>query len=354
LKDATVIDVTKHGVTPDLPDCLPALQALLATLLPGKQALLYFPALGLPYRLGSTLDLSVFRYLRLQGDGACAGESGEAVPHCFGTAISGNFAGDLIRYADPSSSSLKCDIADVYLQNGKGDCLHLEGTMGSTVQRCRFDARGIGFNSPKGFELAVRDCGFYGPGAVAAPNSIGLQLDGNNFTLNNLYVEGWGEGARLCGMSGLVLGLRAEVNAIALRLGINPAGAKEILGRVGLSALSLEANDIGIILASLQACTVQEAHIMGTTNAPSGQSQIGIVDRGSSSECIYGPISTSGNGFDVAAVVIEASDAMKKATKPVLTNKWSLVTAANALGKPAWQIDPVAKAFTDFDLCNQP
>jgi hypothetical protein len=344
--DLVVINVTTRGVTPDLPDCLPKLQELLATLLPGKQAILYFPALGLPYRLGSTLDLSAFRYLRLQGDGACAGG--------FGTSISGNFPGPLIRYADPEFSSLKTDIADIYFQNSKGDGVHIEGTMGSTFQRCRVDAFGIGFNSPNGFELAVRDCGFYGPGAVAAPNSIGLQLDGNNFTLNNLYIVGWSEGARLCGMGGIVAGLRAEVNAIALRLGISPAGAKEILGRVLLTALSLEANDIGIISASLQACTIQEAHIMGTTNAPSGQSQIGIVDRGSSSECIYGPISTSGNGFNVAAVVLEASDAMRKATPPIETNKWQWVTAENALGKPPWQIDPVAKLFTEFDHCNQP
>jgi len=349
-----MIDVTTHGVTPDLPDCLPKLQELLATLLPGKQAILYFPALGLPYRLGSTLDLSAFRYLCLQGDGACAGESGEAVPHCFGTAISGNFAGDLIRYADPSFSSLKCDIADVYFQNGKGNGLHLEGTTSSTVEKCQIDAAGIGLNSPNGKSLAIRDCRFNGLGAKIAPNSIALQVWMNNATLSNLSIAGWGEGMRLCGMSGVVDGIWAEVNAIALRLGVNPDGAKEILGRCRFAGLSLEANDIGIILASLQACTIQEAHIMGTTNAPSGQSQIGIVDRGSSSECIYGPISTSGNGFNVAAVVLEASDAMRKATLPVQTNKWQWVTAENALGKPPWQIDPVAKMFTEFDHCNQP
>ncbi|HEV8061536.1 MAG TPA: hypothetical protein VGP68_16775 [Gemmataceae bacterium] len=295
--------------------------------------------------MSSTLDLSAFRYLRIQGDGACAGG--------FGTSISGNFAGDLIRYADPQFSSIKCDIADIYFQNSGGSGVHLEGTMGSTLQRCRIDSKDIGINSPSGFSLAIRDVGLYGLGAKTAPNSIGLQLWGNNFTLSNLDIVGWAEGARLCGMSGIVAGLRAEVNAIALRLGINPAGAKEILGRVLLTALSLEANDIGIISASLQACILQAAHIMGTTNAPSGQSQIGIVDRGSSSECLYQQISTSGDGFSEAAFAIEASDAFKTTT-PVPTNEWRWCTAANSLpNKPAWQIDPASVPFTVFNFCNQ-
>lgn len=333
-----MINVVEYGVKPNS-DCFEALQKLLNTALPTNQVLLYFPS-GI-YNLSQTLDLSNFRYVRLQGDGAN--------PHGCGTAINGNIQGDLIHCTN-LNSSLKCNIADIYFQNGVGNCLHLQGTMDSTINRCRFDASGIGINHLSGFSFSVRDCGFYG--AKVVPTSIGIQAWINNATFSNLDIVGWGEGMRLCGMSGIVSGVRAEANAIAFRLGVNPSNIKEMLGRVVLEGLSLEANDVGISSVNMQGCIIQNTHIMGTVNAPSGQSQIAIEDLGSSHACVYQCISNSGNGFSTASFVI-ADGGLYKQEIPTPTNEWRWCVAANALlNKPTWQIGTLAKLFTVLNYCN--
>lgn len=323
------LDVTTCGVPTDgKSDCLPALQAITAQLQPTGQALLHFPAGR--YTLSGTLDLSAIPFVRLRGDG-CVGTNR-------GTVLCGNFAGDLIKQIAPGPS-LRFIADDVAFVNPGGTALHLEGQLMPSLIRCNLAGQ-IGLDTPaQCFDPVIDGCRFLAPKG----GQIGLRLCGlTNARVSSCYWAGWQEGARLSGTALTMESCRFETNAIGLRLGLNSDGSKWTLGRAVFAGLSMEANDVAVDLVSARSCTIQGVTILGTTNAPSKQSKLGIDDHGSSNGT-FKSIDIAG-GFTQAAVNVR---------QPGIAH-WMLCEAKNNLPNlPAWLIDPKARPNTRFADCNQ-
>jgi hypothetical protein len=94
--------------------------------------------------------------------------------------------------------------------------------------------------------------------------------------VNGGLFQGCGEGLHAAGTGLSLVGGRFEVCHIGMRLGADPAGKNWVLTRSSFSGISMEADDTALLCHVVDDCTFSAIGHHGTTNAPSGASQIGV------------------------------------------------------------------------------
>jgi hypothetical protein len=212
-----------------------------------------------------------------------------------GAAVGGVFAGYV--FDKPTGGSIvegPFSIENLFITNhdAAGGGIRFWGIVKGFIRGCRIEAGMVGIDvSDNIFSSSVSDCRLLG---IAA--GIGIR-GGGSFTDNDIV--GWSEGIRAWAAGSFIAGGRMEVNAIALRLGVDASGGINSLSRSYIGGISMEANDIAIDITSMNACTIQGIGHQGSVNSPSHGSIYGIriVDASQSS---FAGVSMSGNYTNAA------------------------------------------------------
>jgi Bacterial Ig-like domain (group 3)/Pectate lyase superfamily protein/Domain of unknown function (DUF4214) len=319
------LDVTKHGLVGDgVTDDTAALQALINSATPGT--VFYFPQ-GV-YKVSATIDFSRLSSFGLVGDVSSVGGS-EA-----GSTIVGNFAGVLIK-ADYGSGSGVFQIHNLNLRSSYsvGVTLYARNAFLSSMQNVEVTGNiGIELVNPAMFSM--RSVQFNGSAFYST--NIGLLVSGGTgCTVEQCDFMGWKEGLRASGLGLAVYASRFEVNHIGMNLGVDPNGNSSPLQNASFAGLSMEANDIFINALDCINSSFEGIGIDGTTNAPSGQSQVGVFV-GASNGCTFSAIGMGGSYSNAAAQVSSTASNLL----------FDACSASNGLGGGTWVVDPKAVNVT--------
>ena len=255
-----MIDVTTQGVKGDgTTDNTVALQALINTMSNGTR--LYFP-LG-RYKVAGGRDFSARQSWSVVGDGMVSGSRSTEI---FGGLPNGNLI--------TSPISLTYQIRDIGLCANApgGTCFSGRGNCSSFENVSVTGWNGIVISA---FSVSLRSVRFNGTGVKTS--NIGLLSDlGTDITCTGCDWSGWTEGVRASGCGFNILGGRFEVNHIGMNLGNCADGSSWSLSNSFIGGVSFEANDLDIYCYSANA-TYSGITSHGSTNAPSGYSQNGII-----------------------------------------------------------------------------
>lgn len=283
----------------------------------------------LPYGhhlLTRTIDCGQ-KAIRLVGCGM--GEGGKPG----GSVLIGSVNGPLYRFGYPAQHA---SVADLSCFNTHVTGIGLK-VGGGNVAVERVSIRGhIGiYEDQNCFTLAIRNAKVVGVGQ--AVGSVGILLQGHA-SIHGADVVGFEHGIRACGTGNDIRAMRVEVNTVGLMLGMDAAGQTVALHGTVIGSLSCEANTVGIHVRHVTASAIQAATIQGSTNAPKGESDDGIVTDNISGVDVAN-LSISGR-FATAAVRIRSNG----------LTKWSNVQASNSIGT-AWA--PVIATGHVFENCNR-
>jgi hypothetical protein len=125
-----------------------------------------------------------------------------------------------------------------------------------------------------------------------------------------------------------ITGCRIEVNRTGIVAGLDINGGSWALTRSVISGNSFEANDTAISVRAAGHAVFEGMAIQGSTNAPSGQSQVGL-DVVGTTDVLFQSINAWGK-YDQAAI---------RVTGLHTRGRFSQVAASNALpGKKAWDV----------------
>src|SRR5207249_4538568 len=118
---------------------------------------------------------------------------------------------------------------------------------------------------------------------------IGVLVNGGTGnTIENGDIVGFGEGIRATGTGLALYASRFEVDGIAMNLGLDGAGNNAPLRDVSISGVEMEANDTFILVNNCSNCRLTSIVTHGSTNAPSGHSQRGLVIQSAQSSTFDG------------------------------------------------------------------
>lgn len=284
----TWVNVQAHGVLPANSGATndTNMNALIAASTTGVSY--YFPA-G-TYTTAAGWNLSGVQSFRILGD--FKGQTG-------GTTITGNFAGNIIN-ASYSPGAGFFEIRDISINNINANGVGVLTTNDneSLYQRVNFqggnhntytfggNVTNIGV-SDAGFSNVFINCTFVnlGIGSYILSGSGATGFHGCDW--NNCQ-----EGVRSNGTGCSILGGRAEVCSIGLRLGALVNGSGAILEDTTISGLSMEACDCHVYVQSGGFMRIDGIGTHGSNQAPSGQSQYAIYvasfSSGSVNNCTWG------------------------------------------------------------------
>ena len=193
----------------------------------------------------------------------------------------------IIRAANGTSTF---QIRGLTLNSPAGTCLAFASPINPVIEDVCF--RGLnGVANPIGglFGGAFRRNKFFGNG-----QGIGLQIQGPAaLCLEENEFDGWLEAARLHGTGASMDGFNIRRCKTGLRLGVTAAGGNGTLGRTSFVRGRISDCDVGIDAQSVGACYFDDVQIKGTSGAPSGQSQYGLLAGFLNSTYVAG-ITTSG------------------------------------------------------------
>ena len=146
----------------------------------------------------------------------------------------------------------------------------------ASFDNCTFSGH-IGLSLQSGTATALRSVKFIGDGG-AAGSQIGLLAWGPTECLaEDCDFSGWHEGMRAGGSGISVIRSMFEQNGIGINLGVDQNGNFYSFGRSSFNDLSLQGNDTAISVYGTGFCSFSNITIQGSTNAPSGQSQVGLL-----------------------------------------------------------------------------
>src|SRR5262249_15144695 len=114
--------------------------------------------------------------------------------------------------------------------------------------------------------------------------------------------SGWDEGIRASGSGLSVIRSTFEQNGIGMNLGVDPNGNNYMLQRSSFNNLALTANNTAIIANDIANCYFSAISIQGSTYAPSGQSQAGLLVNFSQGSTFSGV--QIGGGYSNAAAIV--------------------------------------------------
>lgn len=277
------------------------------------------------YRLCATVDCGE-KSLRLHGD--CAGQAG--VPSLGGSFLTGTVAGPLWKVNPPSVAA---GVADVGFDNRHplGTGLAIAGHS-NTVERVSIYAY-IGINAGEhNFSTVIRQV--QGVGLVGMPpGSIGI-LTGGHASVQAFDLVGWDQAVRAYGVGLDLRQGRLEVNRLGLMLGMTGTGESWIASAVAVDAITLEANDVGIVARNLVSARIGTITMQGSVNAPSHQSQKGLVVE-YAQQTAFSNIVISGD-YRTSAVELWAGG----------SSSWHGVLATNSYaGAKVWDIRAPIRSF---------
>lgn len=167
------------------------------------------------------------------------------------------------------------------------------------------DLRLVGVNgvdaSENTFTSTIENCSIRRARKPTVGTSIGVMVVGHANILHSDIV-GFDEGVRASGTGLNMNGCRIEVNGVGLHLGLTRTGKRLQLARSAITALSLEANDVAIWIEAMSSTLLSGITFQGSTNAPSGQSQVGLRV-GAVNGSVLSAISSFGS-FSSAAIAL--------------------------------------------------
>src|SRR5262249_35602454 len=94
--------------------------------------------------------------------------------------------------------------------------------------------------------------------------------------IDNCDFSGWDEGARISGAGMSIIRSTFEQNHVGLNGGIDNSGSPWFLRASTMTNLTFSDNDVGVSLYLGAGDSFSNSRITGSTNAPSGQSSIGL------------------------------------------------------------------------------
>jgi hypothetical protein len=278
----TVLDVTAHGLVDDLfTDNAPALTSLIAANAPGPLAL-YFPhKTNGRYGFNSGIDFSpITKGLWLIGDFAANGGSQYAT-EIFGAFFTGTvFSFD---YSSAGQGTFTIENMNIRAtQDTSSVAVYAKNAVLSRI----WNSQVIGFC---GIQLVnCSYCSIQSVNFNGHTPGIGLIIDGGvRNSGENIDFMAWAECIRATGYEHTFYATRMETNSKGFNLGVDSSGATNTpLTNGSVAGVSMEANDRFIILNNCVGCTFEGIGTQGSTNAPSGYSQI-CVDAVNATNCSF-------------------------------------------------------------------
>lgn len=271
------------------------------------------------YKVTSTIRFA-HKGLRLLGDG-----QGHHGPYSGGSRLFGTIDGALVWCDYPGSAAGLSDVA-LYNLHPAGIGAQVGG-VNLSIDRVLVSAfRGIDVQANT-FTIGIRNvtvrCSHH-----AAAGSVGIQT-ASHTSIQSADVVGFDHGIRVTGVGVGIRDLRVEVNRVGLCVGMNAAGQVWAAQSISVEAVSLEANDVGIEIHHLNGSRFSAIRIQGTTNAPSGQSKIGISVK-NTADTSFDSVNVT-QGHNVAAVRVFGG-----------RHSWLNANISNTIG-PAWDAPPIVR-----------
>lgn len=257
--------VTGNGVTDDRA----AIQNVLDNVV-AERGTVYFPARH--YFIGGTIDCGG-RAFNFRGDGKTRPFSSHIGGGSF---IRGDFAGPLIRAVYPAEG---LSIEDMGFANrhSAGVGLGLEGTSIAVNRVSVYAYRAIWLGAQT-FTATLQDVTVRWKYSIDGqqPGSVGLIVPGHTL-VHGADVVNFAVGIRLRGPGNDLRSMRVEVNGTGIELGVTEEGANWALTGSSVESVSMEANVYGVVARSVTSCGLRNVMILGSANAPGGQSRSGLV-----------------------------------------------------------------------------
>jgi len=285
--------VEKGAVGDNSTDNADLLQALVDAAEPGT--VFYFPR-GI-YRLTKSLDFSGLSNFSLIGEVQTA-------RGIYGATIIGAVNGPLIDI-DYGTGAGTFRIYSLNVANDSrsgGTAIYTKNAVLASFERVSSGgASGIILENP--FHTSIHNAVLgsivseYGPGGcLIVDGGIGTSIDSADFM-------GCDDALRAAGPFTLY-GSRFEVNVNGIVLGSDATGQAAPAYNVYLAGITMEANDISINLRDCEGCGFAGISSQGSTNAPSGQSDMGVWVEGGFNN-VFAAVGMGGTYSDTAMIVDE-------------------------------------------------
>lgn len=271
----------------------------------GTGETLFFP-LG-TYKVTASLQLGS-KKVRLLG----------ASPNSNGSKIVGSVNGPIITHAPGTGSDRGASIEGLYIQN-----THATG-MGIRYENATMQAiRDVGISAYIGiyfeinmFTILIEQVRLNGPAGHPA-GSIGI-LAGGHTEIISTDIVGFEHGIRAFRTTVNVTGCRFEVNKVGLVLGMDQTGASSALQRSAIVGNSFEANDTAVLAFNVVNTFIGGLGLQGSTNAPSGQSQLGLDIRNTTDVTWQNVL--AGGAHREASIKISGTQVRSRMTQAHATN----------------------------------
>lgn len=297
----------------------------------GTGGALYFPIGN--YKISSELDFTSFDTIQIYGDAHGINSQGSKI---FGTVAGAS----LLKMGGGTGHTFKITNMAIDQDSGTGVAA-VEATSFSNglIEHCLLQSGGTYavFGGASTFKFTIRDCRISAGG-------ISIYLSGHSL-VEACNITASTEGIRANGAEVSIISNRLEVCGTALKLGYDAAGSGLTLSRSSISGNSFEGNDTHIDAAGLAECVLQGMSMQGSTNAPSGQSQIGMVIT-QAVRCKFEALRVFGTYDDVAIRI--------KSTGSHADSSWESVNAQNGFSMPTtgtWEIE-APDAGPTFKQCS--
>lgn len=328
-----ILNVTSHGLVGNFStDNTVAFQNLVNAATPGT--IFYFP-IGI-YLISDTIDFSGLSSFTIIGDGQASGG------RTYGSTIDliAATARPLVK-ADYGSGCGTFQLINLNLRTSVSPgavAIFTRNSILSTIQSVQTTS-GIGIQAINSFALSVRSVSFNG--SISGGSTVGIMVGGGSYcTIEGCDYQGWQECIRAAGNNLAIFGCRFEVNHIAMNLGIDQNGSSSPLVNSSVFGLSMEADDICIDTVNCLNCIFGAYGAQGTSNAPSGFSQIGH-DIANASNCIFAAFNMSGAW----------SISTNSVSSPCVNVLFDSGFSGNSGGPAVWTISPSAINITKT-ACN--
>src|SRR5215831_1026233 len=259
------VDVTKYGIVGDgTTDDTQKLQSLINSSPNGT--LFYFPA-G-TYLVSNTVHFSLADFGivgDLNPDGSPASILKSNTPNV--TVADANYGS--------AAGSFQIRNMEFWASDQGGTGFYSQTAIGSTIENSAFKGY-IGLANYSPFVVALRNDKFLGDGGKNGSHIGYLANLSTESLIENCDFSGWDEGVRVSGVGVSMIGSTFERNGIGLNGGIDKDGNAWLLRASTMTNLTFSDNDIGIKLLTAAGVSLSNSQITGSTNAPSGQSSIGL------------------------------------------------------------------------------
>jgi hypothetical protein len=291
-----VLNVTNYGLVGDgATDNTAAFQSLINNASPGT--VFYFPK-GM-YVVSATIDFSRLSDFGLVGDSSGSGSN-------WGSTIIGSFAAALLK-ADYGSGAGTFQVRNLNLVtsgNPGGICLFTRNAVLSSMENVQVSGN-IGIDLVNPFMFSMRSVVFNGWGGNNGSNIGLLAFGGTGMTVEGCDFMHWQEGLRATGSELAVFASRFEVDHIGMNLGVDPSGNNSQLQNSSFAGISMEACDTFINALDCINSSLEGIGSQGSTNAPSGMSQVGLYV-GASQGCTFSGVGMGG-AYSNASILVSSA-----------------------------------------------